>query len=422
MSIRQGNKIIAGQSTSGVDLFDFKWADHRLNDVSWLWADTFSWHSDDVYTAAYDHLAGELMLNVQLYAWLGAKDNTLYTYSETPQVGDPIVDGNGVQKGTIISVDGTSLTTTITSSNPFDRRATQDLELDLSKTDTIGDITITYYRAEDGHKICLPDQESNIVALYESTGVAWYYILDTENKQFKLPRTKWDFNGLRDSVGGYVAPGLPNITGTFSGSKTASGGRSGAFYKAGTVGGAYPSGTSTEGVVEGFSANLSNPTYQDGATVQPPATQMYLYFYVGNFEQSAVEQTAGINAETFNGKADRDLLNTADNVDIVVESQLPTAENNYTWYRKYKSGWVEQGCIGPVNVTVASGGSVNSFDLPVKMASNKYAVSAILNGTFGGTVIRVASGTTESVLKLSLASTAGVTSSALQWQVSGMAA
>ena len=31
------------------------------------------------------------------------------------------------------------------------------------------------------------------------------------------------------------------------------------------------------------------------------------------------------------------------NADYVVESQLPTAENNYTWYRKYKSGWAEQG-------------------------------------------------------------------------------
>ena len=29
--------------------------------------------------------------------------------------------------------------------------------------------------------------------------------------------------------------------------------------------------------------------------------------------------------------------------DYVVETQFPTTENNYTWYRKYKSGWVEQG-------------------------------------------------------------------------------
>ena len=29
-----------------------------------------------------------------------------------------------------------------------------------------------------------------------------------------------------------------------------------------------------------------------------------------------------------------------DNIDYVVEWQTPTAENNYTWYRKYASGWI----------------------------------------------------------------------------------
>lgn len=32
-----------------------------------------------------------------------------------------------------------------------------------------------------------------------------------------------------------------------------------------------------------------------------------------------------------------------ENIDYVVEWQTPTAENNYTWYRKYASGWIEQG-------------------------------------------------------------------------------
>lgn len=32
-----------------------------------------------------------------------------------------------------------------------------------------------------------------------------------------------------------------------------------------------------------------------------------------------------------------------DEPDVVVKTQLPTADNNYTWYRLYKSGWVEQG-------------------------------------------------------------------------------
>ncbi len=36
-------------------------------------------------------------------------------------------------------------------------------------------------------------------------------------------------------------------------------------------------------------------------------------------------------------------INTLNGYDYVVESQVPSAENNYTWYRKYKSGWIEQG-------------------------------------------------------------------------------
>ena len=48
--------------------------------------------------------------------------------------------------------------------------------------------------------------------------------------------------------------------------------------------------------------------------------------------------------------------------DYVIETQLPTAENNYTWYRKYKSGWVEMGGIT----------SVNNVTFPVEMADTNY--------------------------------------------------
>ena len=54
------------------------------------------------------------------------------------------------------------------------------------------------------------------------------------------------------------------------------------------------------------------------------------------------------------------------NADYVVESQLPTAENNYTWYRKYKSGWVEQG--GEITT------NINTVILPVAMANNHYVL------------------------------------------------
>ena len=63
------------------------------------------------------------------------------------------------------------------------------------------------------------------------------------------------------------------------------------------------------------------------------------------------------------------------NADYVVESQLPTAENNYTWYRKYKSGWVEQG--GTLNSYPASEETVISF--PVAFLDTSYFATRTLN-------------------------------------------
>ena len=67
--------------------------------------------------------------------------------------------------------------------------------------------------------------------------------------------------------------------------------------------------------------------------------------------------------------------------DWVVESQLPTAENNYTWYRKYKSGWVEQGqgLLSTNNVTVVT------HELPIEMINNNYTVVITSNMNSSGT-------------------------------------
>lgn len=64
-------------------------------------------------------------------------------------------------------------------------------------------------------------------------------------------------------------------------------------------------------------------------------------------------------------------------LDYVIESQTPTAENNYTWYRKYKSGWVEQGGIwsGSMNCTPGYEVTVN-ITLPISMTNKKYYANA----------------------------------------------
>lgn len=364
------------------------WFDHVANDVSWLHAGTFSWHSDDKYKAVYKHLTNDVVYT--MYAWSDGSYN-FYTLTDTPAVGDDVyfVSKNyGTSK--VLSVSNDTITfehhrtgeTTAATRNPSGD--TNALAYGLNESsDTIGDITITYYLAQDGHKICLPDQESNIVALYEATGVAWYYILDTENKQFKLPRTKWGFTGLRDGVGNYVPESLPNIKGsadfaygtlwgtTFSGSLYNDRGN----YTTRAQG---ENGSSPQSIK--IDASLSSSTYQDGAPVQQRATQMYLYFYIGHFEQDSVEQTAGLNAELFNNKADRDLGNIPTNYDYVVESQLPTEANGYTWYKKYKSGWVEQG-----GSPTGNSSTVYTGTLPVEMADTNYSLVVQFNVTSSGT-------------------------------------
>jgi hypothetical protein len=54
-------------------------------------------------------------------------------------------------------------------------------------------------------------------------------------------------------------------------------------------------------------------------------------------------------------------------IDPVVAFQAPTADNNYTWYRKYRSGWVEMG-----GKAVTDGANPTPITLPVEVADTNY--------------------------------------------------
>lgn len=153
-----------------------------------------------------------------------------------------------------------------------------------------------------------------------------------------MPRTQYCFVGLRDEVGKFVDESLPNIKGTFNatGMDWASTGTSGAFD--------FNLDGGNNGVVTGltgyklasFNAHNSSPTYQDNAHVQQKSTQMYLYFYVGQYSQTAIEQTAGLNAELFNGKLD---ITSA-------QAQAPYLKTAYvnglSGYNIWSNGYCEQ--------------------------------------------------------------------------------
>ena len=326
MSIRQNGKIIAGTPRTSVNLLDFKWSDHLLNDISWLRADTFSWQSGDIYVAAYNHLAEEFKAtSKKYYAWSGMEIMlTFYTEREVPLAGDivyttGITEDEWTEYGELVSdYDGSGYLYFSSGRLDVMRRESDDIvQASGFSSDIIEDITIIYHRAEDGHKICLPDQEDKVLELYNATGVAWYYILDTENKQFKLPRSK--HNKYADTVpvvGNGMALGITN--GSLDralGSTT--------VHDSATTNALQVSNNDPEGVKAGDSVGVPNSYTNNlgtgiayGVSTTPEKSGLiaqqtqdtdqykYLYFYVGNFEKEAIEQTAGLNAELFNQKMD----------------------------------------------------------------------------------------------------------------------
>ena len=326
MSIYKDGKLIAGGRQT-MPLLSFMWADHQLNDISWLRADTFSWQAGSVYQAVYQHLSGD-------------------------------IDGKTLQ------------------------------------SETIGDTTIQFYLADDGHKICPASEESNVLAIYNSTGVAWYYILDVANQRFKLPRTKWGFTGLRDTVGGYVKAGLPNITGEINRAVITDGfSASGAFSlsgSSGTVPG-YNSGAPQRRLVA-FDASRSSSIYGNSTTVQPKATEMYLYFYVGNFTQTALENTAGLNAELFNQKMDngtplaRDIFSPDEWVGGAAENILSAGVGANTI--TFTKNWQEYDYLWFSSISDGS----STYDDSPHWVSVKWLLSRAAAGDTNLAIIRYASG------------------------------
>lgn len=118
-------------------------------------------------------------------------------------------------------------------------------------------------------------------------------------------------------------------------------------------------------------------------------------------------------SEALNDKSDRDLRNvdTTAKADAVIDFQLPTAENNYTWYRKYKSGWVEQG--GSV-----SGGTSETVTFPIEMADTHYTVAY---GNISGTYEQVRTNT-KTTTSINIKNSSGGGTVSTDWQVSGLSA
>ena len=122
--------------------------------------------------------------------------------------------------------------------------------------------------------------------------------------------------------------------------------------------------------------------------------------------------------EALNNKTDRNMRNvdTDAKADSVIDYQEPTAENGYTWYRKYASGWVEQGghCTGSTGYTV-------TFVVP--FADTNYIAIAGLLYSHAGTICNVGcTNFTTTSMDISIADNTQGNNRPACWQASGKSA
>lgn len=302
------NGVISAQASTpaNIPLFFCTWLDSLPFNVSWVNANNYSWLYGSTYVGAYNRLNSQL--------------NPVGTF----RAGDTYYVCNfsdGSMQTTTVLIGGATVAQLEAwcSAQGYTYSGASIEEFKCYKTvsassEEIEGITITYYQTNDGKKIVTSDAEiTNAESIYNATGVQWYYILDTVNQRFKLPRTKWGFVGYRDEVGKYVSESLPNIkTGSIGGLNaiTPDMATGALVWNQNTIKHQTYQDVNTNNEPQLYiDANKYSSTYQDGAPVQQRATQMYLYFYLGSANVEETAEIAGIKAETINNKADLDLNN-----------------------------------------------------------------------------------------------------------------
>lgn len=236
---------------------------------------------------------------------------------------------------------------------------------------------------------------------------------------FRVPSLNDIFveTGTAAQIGDFVPAGAPNITGKFTVANSTQKGNivstDGCVYADGTTSGGYSSFAGDSNSARGpkvahIDASRSSSVYGNSNTVQPKAVRYraMVQLAVATIDE-ALETCTGVLADV-----------AALKYDYVVDFQRPTSTNNYTWYRKYKSGWVEQGG------KTTAGGTTTAVTLAVEMSDTEYLpqVTQINSSTSGwnDNVMVVHGSQTTTGFDVYTGSSA--TNNSFVWEVKGVAA
>ena len=151
---------------------------------------------------------------------------------------------------------------------------------------TYGDITFPYKLA--ANRWCIVDLQykDKVDELFNTTGIAEFYIWDNENEQFYLPRNNWFDQYTNDlgQVNKFNEAGLPNISQSLYAPGYINYNGDSNFINI-TLGGSNLQGGSASTKEQSYwdiDASRVNKVFGKSDTVQPPSSNKLLYFVVGN--------------------------------------------------------------------------------------------------------------------------------------------
>lgn len=216
--------------------------------------------------------------------------------------------------------------------------------------------------------------QSTTVSKFDSevstNGSCGFFGLDTANERFKVPMLKDVYIKAGQAPSMFGAESLPNVKGEV--------GTIGNYNNTGVVTGAFKRGEKNVHAADAgnvvwfynatFDASRSSSTYKDRAKVQPDHVVYRAYVVLYNSAAEASVAQAQEFMTALSGKANTDLSNVSSNIDYIVESKV---NSNGSWYRKYKSGWLEQGEIG----LIVSADGTKTVTLIKPFKDTKYIVN-----------------------------------------------
>lgn len=257
--------------------------------------------------------------------------------------------------------------------------------------------------------------ESDWQTANTTNGKCGKFVLNTTNSTIRLPHISGylTITEAESTIGNFVAAGLPNITGTFRGRNNYNDAvleATGAFGTESRSSASGASGAGNNAYAFSFNASSSNPIYGRSDTVTPESIKVFAYIVIANTQKTPVQVDIDNIATELNACYSH----------RVVEFQAPTSSNNYTWYRKYADGWVEQG--GLFDAPNNTAGVEKTVTLPISMTNDKYTTTIGVHNTTNDTAVYlfVASKTTTTItFKCNIANASLADQN---WQVSGMAA